>query len=801
MKHKNISSDEFLYSNQKMKRTRQQVAYQRLSTKRVVNFACALITANRSSSLTQGFGIPQQKFLSYKPDSRLYSTPSATDKTSQFSLFDDGDNLSLKKSSYKSKVKQSKGFVNNSKTSWKPKVIRTDVSINPQAPYYFTRSDLEPLKLKDLRVLCEERAIPKSGNKAKLKRLLMAWSTQERLKLISAAGSSKDHMLNYFTERVRKSTSAILPPPQELEDTTVTIHSYEEEEDEEEEEDTEEDESSTTVMTSSSLSPSFNALTESLNRNFYTQTAKFSNLEVQQLYQEAKHADQNGDLEKSAHVLQSLLDINPTDGRVIRRLARLAVQRGNVNGALQILREGTLHNPTNGHLWHGLAMMYVKHFDDSDQARTYFEKSIEVDPTMPNAYHAYARLEQSQGNIRKAASLLKLALKRAPDDGKHRLWHALAQLYREAAMYPQATLALNKGLQVSTPWGKSFLYYELAQVCLSEASTSQTKFSTFVDKAREYFRLAIEAQDGKHAQAWLSLAQIEEKTIDNIQQARAIYIEAAEFYQGWKSKKGKKPPSVPGDHWYLLFQSWVNMEQEQVSMEKKGKAQAVVDACLAFSHFCRAFPRDSRVLTDYAKFLQMHRPWDVQRIQSLLEHACITSMHAEPFRVLAEFQFKIKQNIFEARHIFWEATQKLIASNSDSEDRGLTKLLLSWAMFEFSVASDDKLAEEEKSLGIERAIRLLHKALSVIPSRGETLKDTDTNKWHILRAQVLKAMAQVETANGKHLVAEHCIYLAMIELDNLNGNLSSTDRIKAAALTEELKAISSILVKSDSEKS
>jgi tetratricopeptide (TPR) repeat protein len=679
----------------------------------------------------------------------------------------------------------------------------------PDVPYYFSRADLDVLKLKELRALCVHRGVAKSGSKLKLRRTLMTWVTQERLKFIAAAGTSKDHMLNFLADRAstkRDDFEVVERDDEEDEDDSVSSHHA----------------LSLMDISPQLQQPSQEEVRQSLNRNFYSQSAQYTNLQVQQLYIDAKHADQNGEVHQSIHLLQTLLKINPTDGRVIRRLARLATQLGKHHEALYILQEGTTRNPSNAHLWHGLAMMYVSK-SDGEQARQYFEKALECDPTLPNAYHAYAKLEQSQGNVRKAASLLNRALRMTSPllpslsttgedetttkkkSSSHRLWHALAQLYREAAMYPQAIRSIEKGLEVSTPWGKSFLLFERAQVALNQAAlagetpsageASQMQCDEFLDQARDYFRQAIEAQDGKHAQGWLALAQMEE-SIGNMQGAKRVYEEAANMYEyeivaKRKNKKKKYRNESLGDHsWYSVYDHWVNVDLEPLRQDHrltdhKQKAGLVANVCVAYSRMCRVFRGDARVLTKYATFLQSHRPWDVESIGSLLQAACNHSSpstgNAETFRLLAEHQSKTVGNHHKARHTYYTAFKRLSSeSSSSSENLGLAKLLHSWAKFELESGK-----HENTERNTERALQLLDKALCLIPSRGMMTQpdkiDTeirrgpansqrsDKFRYSLPKVRILHTIAQAEMTpvRARFRRAEHCISLALNELDQI----------------------------------
>ncbi len=252
------------------------------------------------------------------------------------------------------------------------------------------------------------------------------------------------------------------------------------------------------------MKPSQDYLTD-LRKTFYknVETAP-NNYQVKQLYQQAKRADQAGDLKSAKVYLEKLQQVTPTDTRVIRRLARLEMQGGNVHVAREILQNGlrsrTLPSRSRGDILQGLGKLELAS-GNLNSARKHFKDAIAAAPNFPNPYHALATLEHSLGNIRVATTILRSGLKHCPSN--HRLHHALGDLYREAKMLDMAEKAYQKGLNCidaemnetgrNLQWSKSFSYTALSYLAYQRGE---------VDECREWLRKSVNGSNRMHAQGW-----------------------------------------------------------------------------------------------------------------------------------------------------------------------------------------------------------------------------------------------------------------------------------------------------------
>ena len=249
-------------------------------------------------------------------------------------------------------------------------------------------------------------------------------------------------------------------------------------------------------------------LLSSLTRTFYNSEleskvlSKYAsnNYQVKQLYTQAKHADQAGDIQGSKFYLQILRKVSPNDVRVIRRLARLELQQNSPEEARSTLLSGLESFPNDPHLLQGLAQLELQ-CGNHDRARQYYSESIHIKPDFANPYHALAILEISLGNTLAAENVLRKGLKHCP--GNHRLHHALGDLYREEGMLDDAEIILKRGLECinmeaassgrNLDWSKSFLYTSLSYVAYEKGD---------INKCRFLLRESVESDNHMHAQGW-----------------------------------------------------------------------------------------------------------------------------------------------------------------------------------------------------------------------------------------------------------------------------------------------------------
>ena len=323
-------------------------------------------------------------------------------------------------------------------------------------------------------------------------------------------------------------------------------------------------------------------------------------IEYNALYAKAKALDVDGDKKSTLAALRQLHQINPNDFRVVRRMSRLYVASHNTPLGKQVL-ETALKTPLGGrnaYLWLGLASI-EQSLGDLQKARLCYRKAISLDPALPNVYHAWSRLESSEGNLQRAAVILRRGLKTAASPNSttpnHRLYHALGDLLGKLGRYDEASRMLSSGFSHAPEFQKCFLHSSMGMNNYMKGD---------VAAARESFEKAIRSNH-KHSQAWLSLARLEELE-GNVEEARAVYKRANKAYRSSSRNSNNNSNNnnnnnnnkhannnFSGNKWVQVFQSWARFEQ--LTMEDGEAAVAI------YSIATLLFPTDTRLLINWGK--------------------------------------------------------------------------------------------------------------------------------------------------------------------------------------------------------
>lgn len=627
-------------------------------------------------------------------------------------------------------------------------------------PWLPTESQINSLKVVELRAACAERGLVMTGRKADLQQRLLTWSTfqdHERVKerltgLRDLIQKSKDNgaamdaydvgALTNKRKALRKekkrsgrgknSRGVLGLVDESYFNTNATgVVEVDEDDDEEDYDEMVEDNSMVNEASISQLSKTFNA-----------PSSGFSNHEVREMYIEAKAADQAGDREKSKAILTNLREATPHDMRVVRRLARMEQEDGNLSKARAILQQGLQLEPDNAHLYQGLGQLERSAGNDY-VAKKYFRQAIKGDPTFPNPYHALGTLEHSHGNIRAALAVIKEGIKHCPQN--HRLHHALGDVYLDASMLDLAEESYLAGLQHAPHWGKSFFYTSLSYVSYAQGYTKD---------CRTLLQQSLEINGGMHAQGVIALAQLEESE-GNIQQARKVYRNSVSRYEKKRRRRSPKrlervndvfdtsslgdtegnqySRSYSGDKWINVFKSWARMEEVHGTYET---------AHIVYGKAARLFPNNVSLLIQWAELQAKHG--DAEKARLLYEAAChrVGGRSAEPHRMFAEVEMR-RKNFVEAQSILFRGVKAVaeIQSN-DSKGVDLARLFHTWGVCEYHLGS------------LSRSELLFEKALCVTGSEeGDSA----------MRSLILYSMARLEFSRQEYLLAQHCIGLSIKE--------------------------------------
>lgn len=482
----------------------------------------------------------------------------------------------------------------------------------------------------------------------------------------------------------------------------------------------------------------------------FTSSTSTNNIQVKQLYAAAKLADQQGDADLSKQILLQLKGQTPGDARVYRRIARLEKESGNLSAARSVLQEGLRRHPRNGFLWHGLGQMAA---NDQD-AKKYWRKAMEVDPSLPHPYHALGTLQHTQGHVALAMKTLKTGVQYCPTN--HRLHHALGDLYRDAKMLDMAALCYRKALQHGPPVSLGFAYTALAYVDYEQGD---------VNGCRGWLRKAVSLNSGRHANGWLALAQMEESE-GNLDAARAVCIAGlAQYERGLlersrkikfrKNKlsldedpvmlKNKFLKSVPsyrsGDRFFNVYRNWARLE------ERYGTIESVEEV---YERATLAFPYEWKLYIDWAQYYAKVGIHDRARATFVQACAAASNRHASPYRLAAEFEMSLGKYT-ATRKILYRGAMIMtqVSDGSSGNHNGLAELFHTWAVCEWHL--DDT----------SRAEVLFDHALRMTDGGQDGSR---------LRSYILYSIARLEQSKGEHVLAQHCIGLCLKENLMPGGN-------------------------------
>ncbi|KAL7537561.1 hypothetical protein ACHAWF_005808 [Thalassiosira exigua] len=652
------------------------------------------------------------------------------------------------------------------KPKLKSHLIGEEEGLPVSFPWVPTESEINSLRVVELRAACAERGLIMTGKKAELQQRLMIWSTvqdRKRVKdrltglreLIQRSKSKRDVAENYDVDALTNKRKALtkvkkrgrkdinnnrgilgLVDETYFNGTATEILEVEEDEDEEEQE-------YEGMVDEASISR--------LSKAFNSPSSNFSNRDVREMYIEAKVADQAGNRKRSKAILSQLRVATPYDMRVVRRLARMEQEDGNLRGARILLQEALEMNPNNVHLFHGLGQL-ERSAGNNAAAKKFYREASKLDPSFPNSYHALGTLEHTHGNIRAALTVIKEGLRNCPKN--HRLYHALGDVYLDANLLDLAEESYLAGLPHTPRWGKAFFYSSLSYVSYARGRTRD---------CRTLLGQSLEVNGGMHAQGVIALAQLEESEGD-VQSARKVYRDAISRYEQQRRRRSpirsktlevedvfdtsslvdaqgnQYGRSYAGDKWINVFKSWARMEEVHGTYET---------AHIVFSKAARMFPNNISLLIQWARLQADHG--DAEKAGLLYEAAChkIGGRSAEPYRLFAEFEMR-RKNFVKAQSVLVRGAKAVAESLSDESNEAegsdgnsrLAGLFHTWGVCGFHLGSQ------------LRSEQLFEDALRVTGSgEGDSA----------MRSLVLYSMARLEFARGENLLAQHCIGLSMKE--------------------------------------
>lgn len=323
-----------------------------------------------------------------------------------------------------------------------------------------------------------------------------------------------------------------------------------------------------------------------------------------------------------------------------------------------------------------------------------------------------------------------------------------------------------------------------------------------IDEARRWLYQSIEMNNGRHAQGWLALAEIEEAE-GNVEEALKIceasiiryehgLMEARKRYKGGvKPKKkshasGKKDPnfkrdriqnqdykervdldksfmdlsklkevdrsllkSIPpkyrsGDKFLAVYRHWAHLEGRY----------GTYDSCnRIYKRASMAFPLDYKIQLDWARY---HANIRSHRAQKHFVEACsrASTKDAKPYREYALFEMSLGE-YEQARKILFRGAQAVARSSDGGTGKRnqleLARLYVSWAVCEWHLENIPRV-----EILFDHALRLT---------------EVGSDEGSELRTFVLFCIAQLEYYEREELhLAQNCIGLCLKENSLPGGN-------------------------------
>jgi len=512
-----------------------------------------------------------------------------------------------------------------------------------------------------------------------------------------------------------------------------------------------------------------------------------SNRDVRELYDASKKADQLGEPLLAIELLESLIKLTPNDARIYRRLSRMHNDQGNLNVARATLQQGLRKLPHNPWLWHGMGHLELSQGRVDYGVRCY-QRAIKEDPAFAHSYHAWGIHEFNNGQIAKSMKILKKGIEYCPTN--HRLHHALGDLYRGAKLPKDAERSYRRALEEGPPVSHGFALSALASVAYEQDN---------VEEARRWLYQSIETNEGRHAQGWLALAEIEEAE-GNVEQALKVceasiiryekgLIEARKRYkrdsrrmnqhphgssdsklkreqkrhgghrEGFEFDKSFTDPteskevergllkSIPkyrsGDKFLSVFRHWARLEGRY----------GLYDECnRVYERASIAFPLDHKISLDWARY---HANIQSHLASRHFAEACNRSSNkdAEPYREYASYEMSLGE-YEQAQTILFRGAQTLARSQGGVTGRKqleLARLYVTWAVCEWHLRNTSRV--------------------EVLFDHALCLTEVGSDEGSELRSFVLFCMAQLEYYERKELrLAQHCIGLCLKENSLPGGN-------------------------------
>lgn len=138
--------------------------------------------------------------------------------------------------------------------------------------------------------------------------------------------------------------------------------------------------------------------------------------------------------EKALESYRKALELDPANVDLAIRLSYDQLRRGEITGAISLLKDAAKAAPKNPEPFLALSSIYLRHLHKPELADQYAEKALALAPERFLAYATLIEVYQARGQSAKAAKLLEQGAASKSEDPEY--WISLAELAGQKLMHP-----------------------------------------------------------------------------------------------------------------------------------------------------------------------------------------------------------------------------------------------------------------------------------------------------------------------------------------------------------------------------
>lgn len=151
---------------------------------------------------------------------------------------------------------------------------------------------------------------------------------------------------------------------------------------------------------------------------------------------EGVNLEEEGEMERALASYQQALNLDPGEVDLAVRVATMLARNDNYPDAIDVLKDAVKAKPNAPEPYRQLAFIYAKYLHRMDQAVTYADKAITLDPKDIDGYQRLFEIELAAGNDARARDVLQRAAKIETDDAT--FWLKLGRLFSNLTVRPDA---------------------------------------------------------------------------------------------------------------------------------------------------------------------------------------------------------------------------------------------------------------------------------------------------------------------------------------------------------------------------